>query len=137
MWKRDRERSEAGLLPQSPSLSPRQLVLARSLSSKLGATDSFPRRHIGPWHDNEVKTILKTIKADSLDALVKDTVPHDILYDAPPYSSPALGEAEALLKCKVRLPFPSPVSVLFCLPPPPPSGRARPQPPPSTVFPQT
>ena len=40
-------------------------------------TNSFQRRHIGP-NENEQKQMLETIKADSLEQLINETVPNDI-----------------------------------------------------------
>ncbi len=45
--------------------------------SDLSISNEFIKRHIGP-SDEETAEMLKTIKADSIDALISETVPADI-----------------------------------------------------------
>ena len=57
--------------------------------------DFANRRHIGP-SPAEMAEMLKAVGADSLDALIADTVPEDIRQDAPLDWGPALPERETL-----------------------------------------
>ena len=45
-------------------------------------TESFLIRHIGP-RDEDIKKMLKTIKAKSLDQLIDETLPNDIKLKGP------------------------------------------------------
>ena len=45
-------------------------------------TESFLIRHIGP-RDEDIKKMLKVIKADSLDQLIDETLPNDIKLKKP------------------------------------------------------
>ncbi|MFC5044170.1 aminomethyl-transferring glycine dehydrogenase [Aquimarina hainanensis] len=56
-------------------------------------TDSFKLRHIGP-SEKELDSMLDTIKVDSVDQLIYETVPDDILLDNPLNLPPALSEQE-------------------------------------------
>ncbi|GAA4113506.1 aminomethyl-transferring glycine dehydrogenase [Aquimarina addita] len=56
-------------------------------------TDSFKLRHLGP-SDKEVNDMLQTIKADTIDQLIYETVPDDILLEKPLKLAPALTEQE-------------------------------------------
>lgn len=58
-------------------------------------TDSFSLRHIGP-RETEVSEMLKTIGADSIEQLIYETVPDDILLDKKLNLPEALSEAEYL-----------------------------------------
>ena len=58
-------------------------------------TDSFSLRHIGP-RETEVFEMLKTIGADSIEQLIYETVPDDILLDKKLNLPEALSEAEYL-----------------------------------------
>ncbi|MFO7853385.1 MAG: aminomethyl-transferring glycine dehydrogenase [Bacteroidota bacterium] len=59
------------------------------------AFDKFVNRHIGP-RDNEVASMLKTIGVDSIDGLIKETVPHSIMLDKPLELPEAISEFEYL-----------------------------------------
>ncbi|MEA1886859.1 MAG: aminomethyl-transferring glycine dehydrogenase [Bacteroidota bacterium] len=59
------------------------------------AFDKFVNRHIGP-RDNEVTPMLETIGADSLDGLIKETVPHSIMLEKPLELPEAMSEFEYL-----------------------------------------
>ncbi|GJL63526.1 MAG: glycine dehydrogenase (decarboxylating) [Nitrospirales bacterium] len=48
----------------------------------LALLDTFPRRHIGPT-DSDIQEMLGTVGVSSLDALVKSTVPEDIVLKQP------------------------------------------------------
>jgi len=61
----------------------------------LDMSDTFSRRHLGPT-DDDAKSMLQSIGFDSLDALVKSTVPANILADKELDLDPALTETEAL-----------------------------------------
>jgi len=56
-------------------------------------TDSFALRHIGP-NENELQHMLKTIGAESLDQLILETIPEDILLKKPLNLAPAMTEYE-------------------------------------------
>src|SRR5690606_36199709 len=58
-------------------------------------TDSFALRHIGP-RDNDLPKMLKTIGVDSIDQLIYQTVPDDILIKKPLNLPKALSEQEYL-----------------------------------------
>jgi glycine dehydrogenase len=61
----------------------------------LEARDDFVRRHIGPG-DAQIAAMLEAVGADSLDALLDETVPSDIRLDRPLSLPPARSEREAL-----------------------------------------
>ncbi|WP_062062161.1 aminomethyl-transferring glycine dehydrogenase [Aquimarina longa] len=56
-------------------------------------TDSFKLRHIGP-STKDLDNMLNTIKADSIDQLIYETVPDDILLKKPLNLAPAMSEQE-------------------------------------------
>lgn len=56
-------------------------------------TDSFKLRHLGPSNE-DVTDMLQTIKADTIDQLIYETVPDDILLKKPLKLAPALTEHE-------------------------------------------
>ena len=58
-------------------------------------TDTFIRRHIGP-DEGELAEMLETVGADSLDALITETLPADIRLDRPLALGPPRGETELL-----------------------------------------
>ena len=58
-------------------------------------TNSFQLRHIGP-REKDQKQMLKTIKADSLDQLIFETIPDDILLKDKLNLAPAMSEYEYL-----------------------------------------
>ncbi len=58
-------------------------------------TDSFKLRHIGP-SDKDLDGMLSTVKADSLDQLIYETIPDDIILKQPLNLDPALSEQEYL-----------------------------------------
>jgi len=59
------------------------------------AFDKFVNRHIGP-RDSELADMLETIGADSIDSLIKETVPPSILIDKPLDLPEAMSEFEYL-----------------------------------------
>ena len=59
------------------------------------AFDKFVNRHIGP-RDNELAGMLETIGADSVDSLIKETVPSSIMIDKPLDLPEAMSEFEYL-----------------------------------------
>ena len=63
------------------------------------ATDIFRNRHIGP-RENDLKEMLKIIKADSLDKLIDDTVPSNIRLEKPLNLDKPLSEFELLNRLK-------------------------------------
>eukprot|EP00557_Chaetoceros_sp_GSL56_P000965 CAMPEP_0176501716 /NCGR_PEP_ID=MMETSP0200_2-20121128/14324_1 /TAXON_ID=947934 /ORGANISM="Chaetoceros sp., Strain GSL56" /LENGTH=1004 /DNA_ID=CAMNT_0017900651 /DNA_START=143 /DNA_END=3157 /DNA_ORIENTATION=- len=65
----------------------------------LDMCDSFSRRHLGP-QDDDAKAMLNSIGFDSLDAMVKSTVPAKILAQKKLELEPALTESEALARIK-------------------------------------
>jgi glycine dehydrogenase len=62
-------------------------------------TDSFVLRHIGP-RQSEVQSMLNAIGLDSLDALIYQTIPNDILLDKPLNLASALDESEFVTHIK-------------------------------------
>ncbi|WP_109299533.1 aminomethyl-transferring glycine dehydrogenase [Aquimarina sp. AU474] len=56
-------------------------------------TDSFKLRHIGP-STKDLNSMLSTIKSDSIDQLIYETVPDDILLKKPLNLAPAMSEQE-------------------------------------------
>ncbi|MBP2830985.1 aminomethyl-transferring glycine dehydrogenase [Aquimarina sp. U1-2] len=58
-------------------------------------TDSFKLRHIGP-SKKDLDSMLETIKADSIDQLIYETVPDDILLKKPLNLATAMSEQEYL-----------------------------------------
>lgn len=60
---------------------------------------SFAQRHIGP-RDFQVKEMLEVIGAESLDELISQTVPADIMLDSPLDLAPAMSESEYLTSLK-------------------------------------
>ena len=58
-------------------------------------TDSFAQRHIGP-RKNDLGKMLKTIGVNSLDELIKQTVPDDILLKKELSLQKAMSEQEYL-----------------------------------------
>mmetsp|Transcript_28600 Transcript_28600/g.43229 ORF Transcript_28600/g.43229 Transcript_28600/m.43229 type:complete len:1010 (-) Transcript_28600:2932-5961(-) len=65
----------------------------------LDMVDTFSRRHVGP-RDDDAKNMLSTIGFDSLDELIKSTVPADIMTDKDLSLEPPRSESEALLRIK-------------------------------------
>ena len=53
--------------------------------------NSFASRHIGP-RNNDIKDMLKVINCDSLDELIKKTVPSNILIDSSLKLKPGMSE---------------------------------------------
>ena len=62
-------------------------------------TESFLIRHIGP-RDEDIKKMLKTIKAKSLDQLIDETLPNDIKLKKPIELDNPLSESEYLMHLK-------------------------------------
>ncbi|MEO2057180.1 MAG: aminomethyl-transferring glycine dehydrogenase, partial [Flavobacteriaceae bacterium] len=62
-------------------------------------TESFLIRHIGP-RDEDIKKMLKTIKAKSLDQLIDETLPDDIKLKRPIELDNPLSESEYLMHLK-------------------------------------
>ncbi|MBE9489625.1 MAG: glycine dehydrogenase (aminomethyl-transferring), partial [Bacteroidetes bacterium] len=58
-------------------------------------TDSFAQRHIGP-RNNDLDKMLKTIGVDSIDSLIEQTIPDDILLQNTLSLNPAMTELEYL-----------------------------------------
>ena len=56
-------------------------------------TDTFALRHIGP-RENDLKHMLKTIGAETLDQLILETIPDDIRLKSPLNLDPAMTEYE-------------------------------------------
>ncbi|TPN81358.1 aminomethyl-transferring glycine dehydrogenase [Aquimarina algicola] len=56
-------------------------------------TDSFKLRHIGP-SERDLRDMLTTIKADSIEQLIYETVPDDILLKEPLALAPSMSEQE-------------------------------------------
>ena len=65
------------------------------IASPLAPTDAFARRHIGP-SDADVAAMLATLGLDSLEDLIRETVPGSILRAAPLHLPAARGERQAL-----------------------------------------
>lgn len=63
--------------------------------SELEQRDDFIARHIGPT-ETDTAAMLKTVSADSLEALIKSTVPGNILTNAPLAMDSSRTEAEVL-----------------------------------------
>ena len=63
------------------------------------ATEKFVSRHIGP-RNGDIKTMLETVGASSLDALIEETIPSDIRLTQPLDLPEALSENEYLAKIK-------------------------------------
>lgn len=59
------------------------------------AFDKFVNRHIGP-REYEISRMLKTVGAESLDGLIKETVPSSIMTDKPLHLPEAMSEFEYL-----------------------------------------
>ncbi len=57
------------------------------------AFDKFVNRHIGP-RENEISRMLETVGSDSLDGLIKETVPSSIMLDKPLDLPEAMSEFE-------------------------------------------
>lgn len=70
------------------------------LLHSLSTQNEFVARHNGPNADDQQK-MLNTIKAASLDALIKETVPANIRLEAPMNLAPAQSEADMLNAMKV------------------------------------
>jgi glycine dehydrogenase len=66
----------------------------------LDPTDTFVHRHIGP-SDDDIQQMLATLGYDSLDGLVKDTVPAAIRLNRPLNLGPPRGEHELLAELRV------------------------------------
>jgi glycine dehydrogenase len=62
---------------------------------ELKSSDYFAKRHLGP-RESDVQEMLKTINADSLDSLINETIPEDILLKAPLNIPNAINENEFL-----------------------------------------
>ena len=58
-------------------------------------TDSFALRHIGP-REGEIKEMLETIGAESIEELINQTIPHDIRLKTPLNLAPAMSVHEFL-----------------------------------------
>jgi glycine dehydrogenase len=69
------------------------------LGDALDMVDTFARRHLGP-SEEETKTMLSTIGFDSLDALVKSTVPPNIQAPRKLRLEPPRTESEALSRVR-------------------------------------
>jgi len=63
--------------------------------SQLEGNDDFIRRHIGPSHD-DMQTMLATVGAASLDALMQETMPQAIVQKRPLAMAEAVTEAQVL-----------------------------------------
>ncbi len=63
------------------------------------AADGFLPRHLGP-RDSDIPAMLETIKAESLDALVAETIPEEIRTDKALYLPAPLSEFELLQKLR-------------------------------------
>jgi glycine dehydrogenase len=74
-------------------------VSASLSGDALDMVDTFAHRHMGPRLE-ESKSMLATIGFDSFDALVKSTVPSNILAEKPLSLEPAMSESEALAKIR-------------------------------------
>ena len=62
-------------------------------------TESFSRRHIGP-RESDIKLMLKTVNASSIDELIEDTIPENIrLKNALELEDP-LNESDYLMHLK-------------------------------------
>ncbi|MCF6264866.1 MAG: aminomethyl-transferring glycine dehydrogenase [Xanthomonadales bacterium] len=61
--------------------------------------DEFPGRHIGP-RDNDIQEMLDFLGEDSLESLVKNTLPENILIDADLNLDPGISERKALQKLR-------------------------------------
>ncbi|MFQ5603091.1 MAG: aminomethyl-transferring glycine dehydrogenase [bacterium] len=66
----------------------------------LDTTDHFVTRHIGPGQ-NELEEMLKVIGADSLDALISETIPEDIRSEKSLDLPPAISENRLLNELKI------------------------------------
>jgi glycine dehydrogenase len=67
--------------------------------SQLEQNDDFIRRHIGP-DDAEINTMLAAVNAESLDALINETVPQSILLKKPIQAGEGATEVNALAELK-------------------------------------
>ena len=63
------------------------------------ASEKFVSRHIGPRKE-DIKTMLETVGAPSLDALIEETIPSDIRLERPLDLPKALSEYEYFVKIK-------------------------------------
>ncbi len=63
------------------------------------STDIFAKRHIGP-RKNDVEEMLKAMGADSIDALIDETIPHQIRLNRPLELGEAMTESEYLQHLK-------------------------------------
>ena len=81
---------EAGVEPR-PTTSPSKAAKR----SELLPSDDFVPRHIGP-RSADIDAMLALLGANSLDELVRETIPHDILLDEPLALPEAKGEHGAL-----------------------------------------
>lgn len=63
------------------------------------ASEKFVSRHIGPRNE-DIKTMLETVGAPSLDALIEETIPSDIRLEKPLDLPKALSEYEYFAKIK-------------------------------------
>jgi glycine dehydrogenase len=68
-------------------------------ATMITASVPFARRHIGPSQD-EVRAMLQTIGAASLDELIEQTLPRDIRQREPLAFGPALSESQALQRAR-------------------------------------
>ncbi|WP_139285431.1 hypothetical protein, partial [Vibrio cholerae] len=69
------------------------------LLHSLSTQNEFVARHNGP-DKQEQATMLKTVNAESLDALIAQTVPAQIRLEAPMQLAPAQSEADMLATMK-------------------------------------
>src|SRR5438093_9725118 len=69
--------------------------IKQATPSALAPTDTFVHRHIGP-SDDEVKQMLETIGASSLDELIDQTIPASIRMKRPLKLGPERGEHELI-----------------------------------------
>ena len=70
------------------------------LLHSLSTQNEFVARHNGPNHNDQAK-MLATIKAESLNALISDTVPASIRLESPLNLAPAKSEADMLAAMRV------------------------------------
>ena len=70
-----------------------------TLRQHFAPTDTFARRHIGP-SEQEIQQMLEVVGYDSLDALMRDTVPASILKDDPMDLPQARSESQMLARAK-------------------------------------
>src|SRR5581483_5768592 len=69
------------------------------LPQRVKANAEFPRRHIGPDED-EIRRMLKTVGAASLDALIESAVPSSIVSPQSIPGWPTRSEQDALIELR-------------------------------------